>query len=121
MSQRKNTINFSGRWQFAGGKLEIGENPVESGIREVTEETGLEIDTKRLEYVDAIFDDPTTDVCFVYLIELNETEIPLRIENEKTGDWILMTCDEALKLDLMPGLKEIIGQLKMRFDRLEKV
>ena len=121
LSQRVNTKNFVGKWQFVGGKLEKGEHPVDGGAREVEEETGLNIGPKRLSYFMPILEDPTTDVCHAFLVELTNKEIPIRTERHKMTDWILVTFEEALKLDLMPGLRTIIGKLKTQFDRLEKV
>jgi mutator protein MutT len=121
LSQRVNTKNFVGRWQFAGGKLEEGEIPVDGGVREVEEETGLKIETNRLSYFMPILEDPTTDVCHAFLVELTNDEIPKRTEHHKMTDWVLVTFDEALKLDLMPGLRIIFNKLKTQFDRLEKV
>lgn len=112
MSQRINTPNFAGKWQFPGGKLEKDENPLDGGLRELKEETNLDIDCKRVRYCRHIEGDPTTLICYVYYIDLNATEIPVRTENTMT-DWRLFTYDEALKLDLMPGLVETLDKLKI--------
>ena len=121
LSQRVNTKNFVGKWQFAGGKLEEGENPADGGVREVEEETGLKIGKERLSYFTSILEDPTTDICHAFLVELTDKEIPIRTEHHKMTDWKLTTYEEALQLELMPGLRTIIKKLKTQFDRLEKV
>lgn len=107
MSQRVNTRNFAGKWQFPGGKLEENENPIDGALRELREETGLNIDINRLRFIGPITGDPTTRICFTYSVSLNETEIPQHTENTMT-DWRLLTANEALILDLMPGLQQII-------------
>jgi 8-oxo-dGTP diphosphatase len=112
MSQRINTANFTNKWQFAGGKLENNETPLMGGLREVVEETGLLLDPNRFEWVMDILEDPTTKVCYAYLVELKDNEIPQRMETHKMSDWKLLTFDEALQLDLMPGLKTILTNLK---------
>ncbi len=112
LSQRVGTPNFAGKWQFPGGKLEDKENPIDGAMRETKEETGLEIMEKRLRFVMGVFGDPTTKVCYVYYVDLNDAEIPVRTENATT-DWRLFSYDEALKLDLMPGLAEAITKLKI--------
>src|ERR1035437_657324 len=111
VSQRTSTRNFSGRWQFAGGKLEPSERPKDGAVREVAEETGLVIDTERLRQIGCIYGDSTTYVCYVYIVELNASEIPKRTENTMT-EWQLLTLDEILKLNLMPGLEKKIRKLK---------
>jgi mutator protein MutT len=112
MSQRINTANFTNKWQFAGGKLEDNETPLMGGLREVAEETGLLINPNRFEWVMDILEDPTTKICYAYLVELKNNEIPQRMETHKMSDWKLLTFDEALQLDLMPGLKTILTNLK---------
>lgn len=119
LSQRINTANFQGKWQCAGGKLEKDENPLDGGLRELKEETNLEIDRVRVRFCGQVNDDPTTKTCFIYYIDLNESEIPVRTENKNT-DWVLLPYDEALKLDLMPGLIETIGKLR-KIDREDAI
>jgi 8-oxo-dGTP pyrophosphatase MutT (NUDIX family) len=111
LSKRLNTKTFSGLWQFAGGKLEDNELPIYGAIREVEEETGLKIDYSRLEYKVGIVGDPTTKVCYVYVVELEQNEIPKKME-ELATEWQWFTFDEALKLPLLPGIKELLTQLK---------
>ena len=111
VSQRVNTANFEGKWQFAGGKLEPNENPIDGGVREVLEETGLRIGAERLRYVGPIMGDPTTYICYVYAVDLNEAEVPQRTEDKMT-DWQLLNPSEILALDTMPGIKEIMGKLR---------
>jgi 8-oxo-dGTP pyrophosphatase MutT (NUDIX family) len=115
MSKRVNTANFESKWQFAGGKLEELENPIDGGIREVAEETGLIIDAKRLRYIGPVFGDPTTRICYVYAVELNETEVPKLTEDKMTA-WQLFTFNLASKLDLMPGLPDAIRELRKRYE-----
>lgn len=111
MSQRIQTKNFHGIWQFAGGKCNKHENPIDGSIRELEEETNLNINYNRLRYVGCIMNDPTTKCCYVYQLDLRNDEIPVRTENTMT-DWMLLTYDEALSRDLMPGLREIIIRFK---------
>ena len=95
MSQRINTPNFHGKWQFAGGKCEDKENPIDGTLREVKEETNLVIDINRLKYLTPISGDPTTECCYVYYVDLNDTEIPVRTENAMT-DWVLLSTLKSL-------------------------
>ncbi len=38
--------NFPGKWMFPGGKVEIGEDALQGLLREIKEETGIEIEDK---------------------------------------------------------------------------
>ncbi len=42
---------FKGRWDLPGGKMDFGETPEEALEREVMEETGLKVRSKKLQYV----------------------------------------------------------------------
>jgi 8-oxo-dGTP pyrophosphatase MutT (NUDIX family) len=110
VSKRVNTMNFDGKWQFAGGKLEELEFPVDGAIREVYEETGLKINPDRLVYICPIFNDPTTAVCHTYIVNLTDAEFPQHTEN-KMSDWQLLEFDTVLTLNLMPGLKQVISKV----------
>lgn len=111
LSQRMNTEEFIGYWQYAGGKVEKDENPINAAAREVNEETGLDLDVRRFYFNGSITGDPTTKCCYVYYVDLNEAEIPMRTEN-KSSDWVLLSYDDALKLRLMPGIAESIRRLR---------
>jgi len=43
VSRRAPGRNFAGLWEFPGGKIEPGETPAQAAVREVAEETGLEV------------------------------------------------------------------------------
>ena len=111
MSERLLTDCFAGYWQFAGGKCEDKENPIDAAVREVKEETNLDINVNRMRYLDQITGDPSTYVCFVYYVDLNDVEIPMRIEN-LNSDWVLLSYDEVLKKHLMPGIPQCIAKLR---------
>jgi 8-oxo-dGTP diphosphatase len=111
MSRRIHTENFTGKWQFCGGKLEEDENALNGAVRECKEETGLIITIDRLRYVGSITGDPSTYVCYVYYVYLNDNEIPHRTEKDKSTDWEWCRFEDVLKLDLMPGIEPIINKM----------
>ncbi len=61
-----------GKWGFPGGAVELGETPEMAAIREVKEETGLEVEVRRLigVYTDCNMEYPNGDkaqsICIVY-------------------------------------------------------
>lgn len=108
LSQRKDTKTFSGYWESTGGKVEINESLTQAAIREIREETGLNIMHHELYIKDCIINDPTTEKCFLFEAILNHhifSDVQ-NTESQKRSKWKLFTSDEALKLNLMPGLKE---------------
>lgn len=49
MQKRRAESVHGGLWEFPGGKVESGETPQETAIREISEELGLELDAGGLE------------------------------------------------------------------------
>ncbi len=43
ITQRPSTANRGGYWEFAGGKVELGENAEQAVIRELNEEVGIDV------------------------------------------------------------------------------
>lgn len=121
LSKRLNTPNFPNKWQFAGGKLEQGEDAMMGCIREVKEETGIDLSTDRLVYVHNIHGDPTIYCCYLYYVVLRRDEVPMLTEYSKMTEWRLFTYDLASKLDLMPGLEEVIGWLQPKYEVLPEL
>ncbi len=62
-----------GKWNGPGGKVEIGENPKDSMIREVEEETGFRVANPReLGYIEFIWPEGQAERnqrCYIYLTE----------------------------------------------------
>ncbi|MFH1440030.1 MAG: NUDIX domain-containing protein [Candidatus Woesearchaeota archaeon] len=42
---------FKGHWQLPGGKIKLGEKPIDALKREVKEEVGLDVDIEKTEFV----------------------------------------------------------------------
>ena len=61
-----------GKWGFPGGAVELGESPEQTAVREVKEETGLDVEIRRLVgvYTECDMEYPNGDkaqsICIVY-------------------------------------------------------
>ena len=65
----------SGKWGFPGGAIELGETPEETAVRELKEETGLDVEVESLIgiYTDSDIKYPSGDeahsICIVYKLK----------------------------------------------------
>jgi len=70
-----------GEWGFPGGAVELGETPEQAAIREVKEETGLDVEVRRLIgiYTDRNMEYPNGDkaqsICIVYELQMTGGEL----------------------------------------------
>ena len=68
IGQRPLGVSLGGLWEFPGGKIENGEQPIEAAVRECYEEAGVEIEIVR-DYGEVIhrYDDQANDALFIHL------------------------------------------------------
>lgn len=70
--KRSNKVDsYSGKYGFPGGKIEDGETSLEAAVREVKEETDLNIKQKNLAYVFTMSKDNSKDIIFYIAKEWN--------------------------------------------------
>jgi len=68
-------------WNLPGGTMEAGESPWECVIREVREETGLNVEIKKLI---GIYNKPeTNEICFSFICSIINGELRLNEEADK--------------------------------------
>ncbi|WP_438831212.1 NUDIX hydrolase [Streptococcus pluranimalium] len=92
-------------WAIPGGAMELGESSLEAAVREFYEETGIEVQAKRLLNVYTNFDevypngDQVQTVVFIY--ELTATEIGdiSDFHNEETLKVAFFTKEEIYQLE----------------------
>lgn len=89
-------------WDIVGGHLEPGETPEQCMRREVTEETGWEIDTihGQLEPVRWMGDDGVERVEIDYLVSVRGDLNAPRLEPGKHTEWRWITSSELALIDL---------------------
>lgn len=87
----------SGKWSLPGGSTDILENPKQTVVREIKEETGLEVsNVKPFETTSHEYD---TDFIIVigYTCQTLENKVEINWEHD---DYIWITQTEALSMDL---------------------
>lgn len=97
-------------WCLPGGKLEEGESAERAVVREVFEETGLQIGDD-LEYCKEVFVRlPTYDIILHMFRARVSGEVALATKEHVDYRWV--TIEEALKLKLIPGGTECVRVMK---------
>jgi 8-oxo-dGTP diphosphatase len=98
-----------GRLNLVGGKVEKGETPVQTAIRELHEETGMIGDRIIPDLCGAIKGDDFVVWCFV--VDVSDKTIKPRKEETEKVDWYCLDVFDDPRL--MPNLKIIIPLLQM--------
>ncbi|WP_127586095.1 NUDIX hydrolase [Paenibacillus koleovorans] len=112
---------WMGRWNGVGGKLEPGETPLQGAVREIHEETGLELAESEIRYSGTVtwsIDGVTTGGMYTFVAELNDPSVlPTPTANEegildwKPIEWVLHPNNQGIASNLpyyLPALLDTI-------------
>lgn len=103
--------NVKGHWDFPKGHIEKGESSEEAAIREVKEETGLDIEKingfkTQIKYVYNISEKPIVKKVVLFLGKANNKNVKLRKEEHSEYRW--SPIDKAIKLLTYPNQKKAL-------------
>lgn len=98
-----------GKWDFPGGDLEFGEDAIDGIIREIREETGLEVKNLNLFDVEShINKDGDFWVTIAYIAKAVSDKVILSYEHDEFK-WL--TAEDFLKLESSEKLRRFVGNL----------
>lgn len=108
------------KWELPGGTIEFGESPIETVVREVAEETGLQVQVKRLLPVchSKVWNYPDHQQHTLILgfeCELLGGELTTTDHKVSSHQWVSVT--QAQQADLLEGTEKFLGVL----EELEKI
>ena len=104
---------FKGKWEFPGGKVEVGETPEEAVVREIREELKSEVKVERFfdEIEDAREDMVLNVKFFICSIVSGELELTEHLDSK----WV--EPSEINENDFMAADKTVLDNLKM-YDKI---
>ena len=104
---------FKGKWEFPGGKVEVGETPEEAVVREIREELKSEVKVER--FFDEIEDAREDVVLNVKFFMCSLVSGKLELTEHLDSKWL--EPSEINKNDFMAADKTVIDNLKM-YDKI---
>lgn len=111
LAKRTDTKN----WCTPGGKVEVGETPIEGLVREVKEEIGVSLDLNKVKYMGyhvGKFGNDKVWVSFLFYAEMSrDTEITLQESELSEYEWL--STEQCLS-------KELFKPTEILFDRYLK-
>lgn len=104
--------DFKGKWEFPGGKIEVGETGEEAVVREIREELKADIEVEK--FFGEINDD-RGDICFnvkFYICKLKSD----KMEVTEHLDYKWVEPKEIIASDFMEADKEILDKLRADYE-----
>jgi 8-oxo-dGTP diphosphatase len=105
-------IVFPNKWGFFGGGVKVGENPIYSVKREMSEELNLK-NFKSLKFINNYFDSKTDSLFYVYILRLKE-----KFELKEGEDYNFFFEYEYLKKKKSRKLKKIFKCADIRLMKI---
>lgn len=108
----RNKPPFMGLWNAVGGHIEEGETPEQSAIREIKEESGIQVSSVELQSVFTWNYDDETGYVFIAKIDDGKFEGVIKSDSEgitafKKIDWIINPKNYGVVEDLKVFIKDI--------------
>ena len=120
LEKRKNEPG-KGKWSIPGGLVELGENVEQTVIREVKEETGLEVEKpEHIDIVDNVIRDKNGEIKYHfviidYFVKLKGGTMKAMSDAEELR-WV--TFDEVEKYDLTKTFREFFQRNRQKLEKL---
>ncbi len=109
MLHRHENKSQGGKWGVVAGKLDAGESPKQAMVRELREETGVEVAEEKLEYFTSLFvRHGGYDLVYHMFRTMLDTLPEIKIEPYEHQAFTWVTPEESLKINLVDDLDECI-------------
>jgi ADP-ribose pyrophosphatase YjhB (NUDIX family) len=109
LAERKGNYE-TGKYCCPGGMVEPNEDYISALIREVKEETGLQLKFPNIQFVTiAKHQGAKSNYTIWFKYYLDVRDVPSNLEPHKHGSWNLFSKQTALRLPLMLSTREVFG------------
>ena len=115
MSQRPEGKEFAGKWEFPGGKMEDGEKPEQTVVRELREELGIEPCERCLQPFSFVSFDYESFSLFMPLFLCRQWDGFAQPKEGQLIKWVYP--DEISSLDLVPADVPLAQEIRDRLKR----
>lgn len=107
--QRASNKVEPGKWGVPGGKLEKGETPEQAAVRELSEETGISVESSsQVRYVGALYiRKPTVDYVY-HLFKVQVEQMPAISLSNEHENYKWASLKDLEEMPLMTGGQEIL-------------
>ena len=107
---RRRWAPHAGAWALPGGHVDAGETAAEAAVREAAEETGLDLEADRLQWV-GLYDAPGRDprgrvVSAAYAVEVDHTARAVAGDDAAEAEWVPLS--DALEAELAFDHQDIL-------------
>lgn len=99
--QRAAADSGGGTWECPGGKIDFGEQPEDSLIREIREETGLTVTVDKIAYASSILTHPDRQVI---LLAYFCTAVTSSVTLSEEHDAYLWTDEQLIRQQIAPSI-----------------
>lgn len=114
ITQRAATKSRAFLWEASGGSVLAGESPVEACVRELKEETSIEVKANEIVYFD---EERGKDwILEYYYVVVDDIDVEsLKLQEEEVADAKLILMDELLAME---SRGELVNGVKQGFEKV---
>lgn len=109
LARRATHKKLGGKWEFPGGKMELGEEPDNALIRELHEELGITVKNPQILHIKSHTYPHGNVLILFYTVPDFSGDLKIQETDHDKCGWF--TLNELKDLDLLPANAEALGKL----------